>query len=61
MPKHLDTNTPLIISLVQIRRVLNRLSEDIEWESRLLDYIAELQAHLYEAFRGARRLILNEK
>ncbi|MCP4407336.1 MAG: hypothetical protein GY807_06165 [Gammaproteobacteria bacterium] len=43
---------PLIISLLHIRRVLKRLAGEIDWESPMLEYIAELEAHLHDAFRG---------
>ena len=59
MPEQRQPSRPaLIVTLLEMRRVLNRLAEQFDWDSEMLSMVAELQALMTDAFRGAKRLIL---
>ena len=53
-----QTTPPLTVTLLELRRALNRLAKQFEWDSEMLSTIAECQALLKEAFRSARTLIM---
>jgi len=55
MPKS-DT-PPLLVSLIKIRQVVNRMARQFDFDHPVLEQIAELQAHLTHAFRGAKELL----
>ena len=48
---------PLLVSLVKIRQIVNRIARQFDLDHPLMDQIAELQAHLSDAFRGAKELL----
>lgn len=51
----------LVQSLLKVRSSLNGLAEQFEWDSEGLDRIAECQAHLWDAFQGARKILQEPK
>ena len=61
MPPKKQKRPALVEALLNLRRKLNHMADHFEWNSEMLDRVADMQATLLEAFRGARQLMQKPK
>ena len=56
-----SSKPPLLVSLLNIRKCLDRFANELEFDHPLMDIVAELQAHLKDAFQGAKVILLQRE